>query len=103
MCYTIKLSDGKELTNITRNGNNYISNVRIDESIFKNNLKTVIISSDTDTEVYHNLIFVQQVEWEDGTFYLAFREETLHEKESRVITEIEVALAEIYELVLSTF
>nr|DAJ44389.1 MAG TPA: hypothetical protein [Caudoviricetes sp.] len=48
-----------------------------------------------------------KMEWADGTFYLAFREKTKEEKlvaalnaTSNSITDVQVALAEVYEMVL---
>lgn len=47
------------------------------------------------------------MEWADGTFYLAFREKTQQEKILEVITantngltDVQVALAEVYEMIL---
>lgn len=56
---------------------------------------------------YTDMVFIQQMEWADGTFYLAFREKTKEEKlvaalnaTSNSITDVQVALAEVYEMVL---
>lgn len=53
------------------------------------------------------MVFIQQMEWADGTFYLAFREKTKEEKlvaalnaTSNSITDVQVALAKVYEMVL---
>ena len=53
------------------------------------------------------MVFIQQMEWADGTFYLAFREKTKEEKlvaalnaTSDSVTDVQVALAEVYEMVL---
>lgn len=53
------------------------------------------------------MVFVQQMEWSDGTFYLAFREQTAQEKlvaalaaTSDSVTDVQVALAEVYEMIL---
>ena len=37
MQYTIRLADGKELKNLGKNGDNFISEIQIDESIFDYN------------------------------------------------------------------
>ena len=61
---------------------------------------------ETET-TYTDMVFIQQMEWADGTFYLAFREKTKEEKlvaalnaTSNSITDVQVALAEVYEMVL---
>ena len=53
------------------------------------------------------MVFVQQMEWADGTFYLAFREKTKEEKlvdaisaNANSVTDVQVALAEVYEMIL---
>ena len=64
--------------------------------------------SDGETETtYTDMVFVQQMEWADGTFYLAFREKTKEEKlvaaltaTANSVTDVQVALAEVYEMVL---
>lgn len=53
------------------------------------------------------MVFIQQMEWADGTFYLAFREQTPQEKmlaaiaaNSESVTDMQLALAEVYEMIL---
>lgn|GEM_PF-3536781 len=36
--YTITLSDGRKLENLTVNGTNFVSKTKVDEEIFQNNL-----------------------------------------------------------------
>ncbi len=72
--YTITLADGQKLTDLTVNGDNYVSQTEVDESIFDNNLSTMTVSDGETETVYHNMQFIQQMKWADGTYYLAFRE-----------------------------
>lgn len=105
--YTITLTDGTKLKNLDMNGTNYVSKEKVDETIFENNLSTMTVS-DGETEItYTDMVFIQQMEWADGTFYLAFREKTKEEKLVAAITanadsmtDLQVALAEVYEMVL---
>lgn len=105
--YTITLADGKKLTGLIMNGTNYVSKEKVDETIFKNNLSTMkVFDGETET-TYTDMIFIQQMEWSDGTFYLAFREKTKEEKLSEFITkninemtDIQCALVEIYEMII---
>ena len=48
--YNVKLTDGTELKNLELNGNNFISDTIIDETIFENNLDKVIITDDEGNE-----------------------------------------------------
>lgn len=105
--YTITLADGKQLTWLEMNGDNYVSKTKVDEKIFKDNLSTMKVSDGKTEETYKDMVFIQQMEWADGTFYLAFREKTAQEKalaaiaaNTNSVTDVQVALAEVYEMIL---
>ena len=105
--YTITLADGRKLTGLDMNGTNYVSKEKVDETIFKDNLSTMKVSDGETETTYTDMVFIQQMEWADGTFYLAFREKTQQEKILEVITanangltDVQVALAEVYEMIL---
>ena len=105
--YTITLADGKKLTGLEMNGTNYVSKEKGDESIFKDNLSTMKFSDGETETTYTDMVFIQQMEWVDGTFYLAFREKTKEEKlvaaitaNTNSVTDVQVALAEVYEMIL---
>lgn len=105
--YTITLANGKKLTGLDMNGTNYVSKEKVDETIFNDNLSTMKVSDGETETTYTDMVFIQQMEWADGTFYLAFREKTKEEKlvaalnaTSNSITDVQVALAEVYEMVL---
>lgn len=105
--YTITLVNGTKLTGLDMNGTNYVSKEKVDETIFKDNLSTMKVSDGETETTYTDMVFIQQMEWADGTFYLAFREKTKEEKlvaalnaTSNSITDVQVALAEVYEMVL---
>lgn len=109
--YTITLADGQKIENLGLNGNNFVSTAKIDESIFEDNLSTMTVSDGETETVYHDVEFIQQMQWSDGTYYLAFRElseqektmksiqESLSDSDSSV-TDLQVALTEIYEMML---
>lgn len=105
--YVITLADGTQIICKGMNGTNYISEKEIDTSIFNNNLSTMKVEYRGTTEVYNDMIFVQQMKWMDGTYYLAFRpktrEEILMEKLSQTsadITDLQLAFAEMYETMI---
>lgn len=104
MQYTITLADGRKLTGLSKNGDNFVSSEKVDETIFKDNLSTMIVSDGETEETFENMVFIQQMKWADGTYYLAFREQTQTEKllaeittNGNSITDIQMALCEMYE------
>ena len=105
--YTITLANGTKLTGLDMNGTNYVSKEKVDESIFKDNLSTMKVSDGETETTYTDMVFIQQMEWADGTFYLTFREKTKEEKlvaaiaaNANSVTDVQVALAEVYEMML---
>ena len=108
--YTITLKDGTKIENLDMNGTNYVSQTEIDKSIFtSDNLSEMtIFDSETNEETkYEDMIFIQQMKWMDGTYYLAFREKTQEEKLAEAIinntdsvTDLQLAIAELYETVI---
>lgn len=58
--YTIKLADGRVISNLRLNGNNYISETQITESMFDGNLSEVVITDKNGFEEHHkNMALVQ--------------------------------------------
>lgn len=76
MRYTITLADGSELTGLDKNGDNFVSTEKVDESIFENNLSTMTVYDGETEETFTDMAFIQQMKWMDGTYYLAFRKKT---------------------------
>ena len=95
--YTITLSDGRKLENLSVNGTNFVRKTKVDEKIFLNNLASVVISDGKTERAYENLAFVQQMKWADGTYYLAFREKTRMELLFEKITENSTDMADVQE------
>ena len=66
--YTIKLKDGTTLSNLELNGNNYISQEEVEQSIFSAyNLTRVEISDGEKTEVCENMTCCNFWRANDGT------------------------------------
>ena len=101
--YKLILADGTELTGFTKNGDNYIRKEKVDESVFKDNLSTLEITDGEETITMHNAELNQQVEDADG-FHICFRELSAQELQNKVtesnVTDIQVALAELYEMIV---
>lgn len=90
--WTITLSDGTKITDLEVNGTNFVSKTKINESIFKGNLDTVTISNGESEVEYTDLIFIQQMEWEDGTFYIAFTEKTASDFNDELMIDMDYRL-----------
>ena len=111
MQYTITLADGRKLTGLGKNGDNFVSAKKVDETIFKDNLSVMTVSDGETETVYHNVELIQQQKWADGSWYLAFREQTAQEQamaalnkavsdNTNSMTDLQMALAEVYEMML---
>lgn len=100
MQYTITLADGRKLTGLGKNGDNFVSAKKVDETIFKDNLSVMTVSDGETETVYHNAELIQQQEWFDGSWYLAFRELTESEQKEKAVNaklqEIEKTLGVLF-------
>ncbi len=72
--YSVTLADGTELSNLTLNGNNFISTVPLYESTFRNNCSPVIISDGVMTETHENMELVQVVQQFPGEWWFILRD-----------------------------
>ena len=108
--YTITLANGTKLKNLELNGNNYISKEVIDDSVFANNLSAVTIADGKDTESYTDMVLISN-RVEDGCSWFVLGEKTVQEKAQEKmeqliastangVTDVQLALAEVYELIL---
>ncbi len=99
MYYTVTLSDGSKIENLTINGNNFVSKSKLTEAMFTNKLSKITINDGkTDTE-YSNMALVQVTQMGDEYWFI-LREKTKEEKSEQEITDLQVALAEVYETLL---
>lgn len=93
--YTITLADNTKLENLVLNGNNYISETVIEDSVFDNNLSTVKISDGTTTETFTDMrLMSNRVEGGKSWFILGEKTEQQKKEEetNRRIYEIEQAM-----------
>lgn len=92
--YKIKLYDGREITDLKKNGTNFVSKTKIDESIFVNNLKTMTVIDEEGIETEcQNVELIQQVQYADG-WYLAFIEKNISEQD-RINAQIMLQIAQL--------
>ena len=92
----VQLADGTVL-NCQLNGTEYETEEKVDASIFTDeNLASVTI----DGEVHKNLVLNSTYDFGTGSRF-SFREMTAEEKFNKQITDTQIGLAEVYEMILS--
>ena len=108
--YQITLHDGTVLDELELNGNHFISEKLIDDSVFSGNLDTVTISNGETTETYTDMKLLSN-RVDGGKSWFVLGEKTAQEKamerlvaslsvNAESITDVQLALAEIYEMIL---
>ena len=70
--YTITLADGTILNNLLLNGNNFISDTRIDEAVFDGNLNTVHITGPGVDANFENLELAS-IREDSGKYWIVLR------------------------------
>ena len=68
--YTITLADGTRLEPLELNGNNYIADRVIGDSVFKGNLGTVTISDGENAETYRNMVLIQNKDMDGSSWFI---------------------------------
>ena len=108
--YTITLADGTKLENLELNGNNYISETVIEDSVFEGNLDTVKISDGSTTETFTDMRLMSNIV-RDGRSWFVLGEKSAQQKAMEQmenlyttnvdsIADVQMALAEVYEMIL---
>lgn len=108
--YKITLHDGTVLDDLELNGNNFISEKVIDDSVFSGNLDTVTISNGETTETYTDMKLLSN-RVDGGKSWFVLGEKTAQEKamerlvaslsvNAESITDVQLALAELYEMII---
>lgn len=97
--YTVQLSDGTKIENLELNGNNFVAQNIIEDDVFDGKLsKVTITDEDTGTvQTIRGAILVQNVSYDGIHSYFILGEQSEAEKTT---TDIQEALAELYELIL---
>ena len=108
--YKITLHDGTVLDKLELNGNNFISEKVIDDSVFSGYLDTVTFSNGETTETYTDMKLLSN-RVDGGKSWFILGEKTEQEKamerlvsalnvNAESITDVQLALAELYEMIL---
>lgn len=93
--YKITLADGTKLDNLELNGNNYIAEGVIDDSVFKDNLATVTITDGKETTTYEDMVLLShRVDGGRSWIVLGVKSEKEKQEEAtaRKIAELEQAM-----------
>lgn len=94
--YKITLSDGTVLDNLELNGNNFIAEGVIEDSVFQGNLESVTVTDGTTTDTYTDMVLISnRVDGGRSWFILAEKsdQEKQEEATARRIAELEQAVS----------
>ena len=94
--YTITLNDGTKLENLELNGNNYIAEGVIEDSVFEGNLDTVTITDGETTETFTDMRLMSN-RVDGGRSWFVLGEKTAQQKKeeamARQIAEMQSAMS----------
>lgn len=106
--HKITLADGTQIENLELNGNNFISDEIIEDSIFKNNLDIVKIFDGENEAIYEDMKLVQNIVANNQSWFILAEkslEEKRRERDLKGIEQLrlEQALsnAELFEMMLT--
>lgn len=109
--FKVVLADGTSAENLRQNGNNFISKTKITAEMFAGNLSTVTVEGPDGTQTHHDMKLVQLSKvGKEWWFILAEKtdQEKLKEKleaamasNAEDITSVQLALAEIFEMMVN--
>lgn len=97
--YTITLNDGSKIENLTLNGNNFVSDKMIDDSVFADNLNHVEISDGTNTTAYDDM-FLASNRVDGGKSWIVLLEKTDEMKRQEQIEELKVQNETLLQCIL---
>ena len=98
--YTITLHDGTEIKNLSLNGNNFISDTPLEESLLAGNLQTVRITGPDMDETHENMELVG-IRQDGGKYWFVLRELSAQELiEQKMLADIAALTAASDDMVL---
>lgn len=96
--YTVTLSDGSKLENLTLNGNNFISTTAVEASQFDGKLKSVTITdSDGKEEKHENMVLVQVTHPSDGEWWFILADKS---KDQIKQAQLEQSIASLTDMMI---
>nr|DAL01011.1 MAG TPA: hypothetical protein [Caudoviricetes sp.] len=103
--YKITLADGTTLENLVLNGNNYVAYTAVDDAVFEGNMASVTITNleDESTEQIEDGVLLSNIV-RDGKSWLVLGQKSAEQKRQETIdstfTDLQMALAEVYEMMI---
>lgn len=103
--YKITLADGTELNDLVLNGNNFIAAAAVDDAVFKGNMASVVITNleDGTAEQIEDGVLLSNIVRE-GCSWLVLGQKSAEQKRLEAIdstfTDLQMALAEVYEMMI---
>ena len=95
MAYSVTLSDGTKLDNLTLNGNNFVSSAKLTEGDFKDKLSKVTITDGDDKSTdYTDMVLIQVTQMGDESWFI------LGEKAQDDISQLQDAVASLTNIIL---
>ena len=79
--YTITLADGTKLKNLELNGNNYIAEGAIEDSVFEGNLDTVTITDGETTETFTDMRLMSNIVRDNRSWFVLGEKSAQQKKE----------------------
>ena len=97
--YTVTLSDGTKIENLTLNGNNFISTAQVTENQFDGKLKTVTIAdSEGKEEKHENMLLVQVSHPSDSEWWFILADKTADQLKQE---QLEQSIASLTDMMMS--
>ena len=90
----LELADGTKLENLRTNGNNFVSDTPIEDSVFEGNLSNVKIITPEGVTEYKDLKLVQNRQF-GAEYMFVLAEKTPAEKEKEELLQLIADLAEL--------
>lgn len=103
--YKITLADGTTIENLELNGNNFIAAAVVDDAVFKDNMASVTITNleDGTIEQIEDGVLLSNIV-RDGKSWLVLGQKSAEQKRLETIdstfTDLQMALAEVYEMMI---
>lgn len=103
--YKITLADGTALENLVLNGNNFIAQTAVDDAVFEGNMASVTITNleDGTAEQIEDGVLLSNIVRE-GCSWLVLGQKSAEEKRLEAMddtfTDLQMALAEVYEMLI---
>ncbi len=72
--YNVTLADGTVLSNLTKNGDNFISEDAIDADVFEGNCSPVVINDGDQDETHENMALIHLTQQKSGAYWFALRD-----------------------------